>query len=69
MKAQAATSVDARAVACALVLVLGVTVSIDAKSTSAKRVKKHKEVGLASWYGPGFTASRRPRARSSTCTR
>jgi rare lipoprotein A len=45
---------NSRAVASTLVLVLAATLSTDAKPTSAKRVKKHKQEGLASWYGPGF---------------
>lgn len=54
MNAGAIAGVNGRAVACALLLVVGVTFAIDAKPTSAKRVKKHREEGLASWYGPGF---------------
>jgi len=54
MTTGASAGVNPRAVACALILVLGVTFSTDAKPTEAKRVRKHKEKGLASWYGPGF---------------
>ena len=54
MSAGATAGVNGRAVACALLLVLGVTFATDAKPTSATRVKRHREVGLASWYGPGF---------------
>ena len=49
-----ATSVNARAIAC-LALVVAASFAVDARPTSTKRVKKHKaEVGIASWYGPGF---------------
>ena len=54
MRSGVAPAVNSRAVAGALLLVLGVTLSIDAKPSSAKRVRKHKEEGVASWYGPGF---------------
>jgi rare lipoprotein A len=54
MSAGATAGVNGRAVACTLLLVLGVTFATDAKPTSSKRVRKHKEEGIASWYGPGF---------------